>query len=188
MASSCGRTRWTGVRALWRGFADDSALSSWSAELAARRHFDRNSWFNQNGTGSNITRFDNALLALDIFRFLASVPATTTPVGSGCGRTSVPVLAPDLPVLGRSQRYVASGASPNAPGLLLLGVGPAFPTPFPGGCVTQVSPALFASRPATTPTALAPRAALPEAICSRRRRDGTGPVLVSGGRCSAPAS
>jgi hypothetical protein len=116
-------------------------------------HFDRNSWFNQNGTGSDLTRFHNALLAVNLFRFLASVPATATPVGSGCGTASVPVLAPDLPVLGRSQRYLASGASPNAPGLLLLGLGPAVPTPFPGGCVTQVSPTLLfvLPGPATTP-------------------------------------
>lgn len=36
-------------------------------------HFDRNTFFNQNGAGTNINRFDNKQLALNIFRW-ASVP------------------------------------------------------------------------------------------------------------------
>jgi len=34
-------------------------------------HFDRNTFFNLNGAGTNINRFDNAQLALNIFEFAA---------------------------------------------------------------------------------------------------------------------
>jgi hypothetical protein len=41
-------------------------------------HFDRNTFFNRGGAGTNITRFDNQRLALNIFNWLAGQTSTNT--------------------------------------------------------------------------------------------------------------
>ena len=54
---------------------DDAAL--FSAEVGFGRivgHFDRNTFFNLNGAGSDIRRFDNTQLALNIIEFASSAP------------------------------------------------------------------------------------------------------------------
>jgi hypothetical protein len=51
---------------------DDSSLAS--AQLDGGRvvgHFDRNTFFNQNGAGTNINRFDNEQYALNLFDFVS---------------------------------------------------------------------------------------------------------------------
>ena len=45
-------------------------------------HFDRNTFFNLNGAGSDIQRFDNSQLALNIFQ-VAATPSTSIPEPSG---------------------------------------------------------------------------------------------------------
>jgi len=58
-----------------RGAGSDDAVL-FAATVDAGRivgHFDRNTFFNQNGAGTNINRFDNKQLAINIFRW-ASVP------------------------------------------------------------------------------------------------------------------
>ena len=57
-------------------------------------HFDRNTFFNLNGAGTNITRFDNEQLALNIFRF-TSVPEPGT---------ATLVIAAALAIAGRRRR------------------------------------------------------------------------------------
>ncbi|MFQ5507462.1 MAG: hypothetical protein ACE5F1_22085, partial [Planctomycetota bacterium] len=101
-------------------------------------HFDRNSFFNKNGYGSQLAHLDNASLARNIFRFLASVPASARSAGQGCGLAGKPILMASLPILGRRQALGLTGAAPQAPLLLLVSPGRARPVPVPGGCVLQV--------------------------------------------------
>jgi len=104
-------------------------------------HFDRNTFFNLNGAGTNLTRLDNAGLALGIFRFLASVPATSTPAGPGCGLKGPVGLAATRPVVGQLVTFTMTNATANAPGQFVVTLGPPAPLPFPGGCVLQINPA-----------------------------------------------
>jgi uncharacterized delta-60 repeat protein len=59
-----------GDASLLVGAADDGRFAG---------HFDRNTFFNQNGAGTSINRFDNRQLALDLFRWLALGNPDTTP-------------------------------------------------------------------------------------------------------------
>jgi hypothetical protein len=65
-------------------------------------------------------------------------PASVTPVGTGCGVSTPPVLAVSAPSIGNPQSYSLTAASPNAPVSLLLAAGPPNPTTF-GSCVVQPS-------------------------------------------------
>lgn len=101
-------------------------------------HFDRNTFFNRNGTGSDLTKRDNRQLALDIFRTLASVQARAKSVGSPCGRSGrTPSLIVGVPNLGRSVLWSVRGAAPNQVLGMLYSVGAPKPTTLPGGCVVQ---------------------------------------------------
>jgi len=104
-------------------------------------HFDRNTFFNPNGAGTDLAKLDNAVLALDIFRFLASVPATTATAGSGCGLRGPVGLAANQPVLGQTLSFTLTNATTNAPGQFVLSLGPPVPVPFPGGCTLQINSA-----------------------------------------------
>ena len=62
----------TGLGSTRSATADDAALLV--ADVGDGRlvgHFDRNTFFNANGAGTDITRFDNATLAINLFRWLA---------------------------------------------------------------------------------------------------------------------
>jgi len=102
-------------------------------------HFDRNTFFNLNGAGTDITKLDNAQLALDIFRYLASVKATGLPVGKGCGKTSALSLVATPPILGRNQTYSLGGASAAAPGWLVVSPGGPKVVQVGNGCATYVN-------------------------------------------------
>ncbi|MHC4813538.1 MAG: hypothetical protein ACYTFN_10625 [Planctomycetota bacterium] len=101
-------------------------------------HFDRNTFFNQNGAGTDILKLDNAQLALNIFRYLASVKATATAVGKGCGKTSALRLLATPPILGRSQTYNLTGASAKARGWFVLSPGAPRVVQVGNGCQTYV--------------------------------------------------
>ncbi|MEM6688625.1 MAG: PEP-CTERM sorting domain-containing protein [Planctomycetota bacterium] len=61
--------------------ADDDDVAFFAASVGQGRlvgHFDRNTFFNLNGAGTNITRFDNSEFAIDLFRF-ATTTATAIP-------------------------------------------------------------------------------------------------------------
>ena len=64
---------------------DDASLAA--ADLGGGRvvaHFDRNTFFNANGAGTNINRFDNRLYATNLFNVLAGrVGDARQPVGQG---------------------------------------------------------------------------------------------------------
>ncbi len=111
-------------------------------------HFDRNTFFNPFGAGTDITNWHNGQLALDLFRYLASVRALVQSVGAGCGTGGTPTLSANPPALGGVQVYSLTGAAPNAPSLLFLGLGAASATPLPGGCVVQVPPVGLTALPA----------------------------------------
>ncbi len=101
-------------------------------------HFDRNTFFNLNGAGTDIFKLDNAQLALNIFRYLASVKATTAVVGTGCGKSGAPRLTATPPILGRSQTYTLTGASAKAPGWFVLAPGAPRVVAHGNGCATYV--------------------------------------------------
>jgi hypothetical protein len=109
-------------------------------------HYDRNTFFNLNGAGTDISRRDNAVLARNLFRFLVSVPATSRRVPPSCGTGAVFDATP--PALGRTQTISLWNAAPSAMGLLVIGLGPASPAPLPGGCVLQVPLTSLATFPA----------------------------------------
>lgn len=132
----------TGIGGTYR-FADEADANLVVVERGASRlvgHFDRNTFFNPNGAGTDLTRRDNALLALGIFRFLAAVPASARPLGIGCGAPVAPSLAASPPVLGRPLVHRALGAPPSTVGVMLLAVGAATPAPLPGGCTLWLDP------------------------------------------------
>lgn len=99
-------------------------------------HFDRNTFFNLNGAGTDISKLDNAQLALNIFRYLASVKATASVVGKGCGKRAVLSLTAAPPILGLAQGYALTGASPNALGWLVLAPGAPKVVQVGNGCST----------------------------------------------------
>lgn len=102
-------------------------------------HFDRNTFFNLNGAGTDIHKLNNGQLALNIFRYLASVPARTTAVGAGCGKVTKPRLLVSNPILGRVVYFTLSGATPSAPGWLVFAPGAPQPVGFGNGCTTYVN-------------------------------------------------
>jgi hypothetical protein len=112
-------------------------------------HFDRNTFFNPGGTGTDLTRRDNRQLALNIFRFLASVPGAVKPLGKGCG-AGPPVLNVDAALLGRSQTWSIRSAASGAAGILWLGAGPPNPLVLVPGCtfLPRLSPGFGLPLPA----------------------------------------
>ena len=106
-------------------------------------HFDRNTFFNQNGAGTDLTRLDNAQLALNLFRFLASVPATVQTAGQGCGLHGPVSLAANRPVPGRTLTFSLTNATARVPGWFVVTPGDPVPQKLPGGCELQVAPGPF---------------------------------------------
>lgn len=53
-------------------------------------HFDRNTFFNENGAGTNLNRFDNEIYARNLFNWLASRPAFDAAKGNYAPRTHFP--------------------------------------------------------------------------------------------------
>lgn len=103
-------------------------------------HYDRNTFFNLNGAGTDIQKLDNAKLALGIFRFLASVKATATSAGTGCGVNGPVSLTTSPPILGRTLLFAVKNATASTPGLLVVSLGDPTPRKLPGGCVVQIPP------------------------------------------------
>ena len=101
-------------------------------------HYDRNTFFNLNGAGTDLWKLDNAQLALNIFRYLASVKATASTVGRGCGKVSVPTLTATPAILGRVQTYTLVNAAPRASGWLVAAPGAPKVVPVGGACSTYV--------------------------------------------------
>ncbi|MBK8098379.1 MAG: hypothetical protein IPK26_14815 [Planctomycetes bacterium] len=66
----------------------------------------------------------------------ALVSATATPAGGGCG-TNSPLLAATMPVLGQTQTWSVSGATPSQPAFLIASLGPPTTASF-GPCVVRV--------------------------------------------------
>ncbi len=101
------------------GPSDGCLVVAYHGAGAVVGHFDRNTFFNTNGAGTNITRFDNTQYALNIFRFLS-------------GNAPQPYGAPKVNSQGGEARIVASqmeteillssyGALPEVPTLFVAG-------------------------------------------------------------------
>lgn len=101
-------------------------------------HFDRNTFFNLNGAGTDIAKLDNAQLALNIFRYLASVRATASGVGTGCGKQGAVSLTATPPILGQAQSHALAGASAGTPGWFVLAPGGPKTVQVGNGCATYV--------------------------------------------------
>lgn len=102
-------------------------------------HFDRNTFFNLNGAGTDLNKLDNAQLALNIFRYLASVKATTAVVGKGCGKRGALSLTATPPILARNQSYALSSASTGTTGWFVLSPGEPKVVQVGNGCATYVN-------------------------------------------------
>ena len=112
-------------------------------------YFDRNTFFNLNGAGTDLHKLDHVQFAWNLFRFLAAEPAATLPAGAACALAPrVPALASSPPVLATRQVLTLSGAAPASPGAVLLALGSAQPLVLPGGCVLQVPLAGLLALPA----------------------------------------
>ena len=73
--------------------ANDASLAI--AEKGAGRiagHFDRNTFFNLNGAGTNLNRFDNEIYARNLFNWLAGRPAFEAATGNYAPRAHFPGL------------------------------------------------------------------------------------------------
>jgi hypothetical protein len=122
---------------------DDGALLA--LEFGAGRvacFFDRNTFFNLNGAGTSLHRFDNAQLARNLFSWLADAPGPT--YGTGCAGSGgfTPVLS--LAGCAEPAETVAVGLTQGLGGAaawLLLGTGPAT-LPLPSGCTLLTHPLL----------------------------------------------
>lgn len=101
-------------------------------------HFDRNTFFNLNGAGTDIHGLHNAQLALNLFGFLASVPATSTVIGIGCGKAGSPRFTVTRPILGGTTQFRLSGAVASIPAWLCIAAGASKPIGFGNGCITHV--------------------------------------------------
>lgn len=107
---------------------DDAALVvAYFGNGAVVGHFDRNTFFNTNGAGTDITRFDNTQYALNIFRFLS-------------GSVPQPYGEPKVNSLGGEARVVAT-QSPTAVMLGGYGAIPGTPTQFIMGTERDTLPA-----------------------------------------------
>lgn len=113
--------------------------------------FDRNTFFNRNGTGSDLHQRDHRQLALNLFRFLASVPARATHIGAACaGSGRSPRLIAGAPELGRDWFLSLRGGPANARVWWLFAPGSARPTTLPGGCVLHPAVMGLVATPAGT--------------------------------------
>lgn len=111
--------------------------------------FDRNTFFNLNGAGTSLHKWDNAQLARNLFGWLAEAPGPTY----GAGFAGSGGFAPVLSLVGCAEpgELVAIGLTQGlggAPALLVLGTGQAT-IPLPGGCTLLTWPLLPAMIPVT---------------------------------------
>lgn len=117
---------------------DGAIVKSQNGDGLVIAHFDRNTFFNANGTGTNLSNRDNRLLALNLFRGLASVPPYARLAGVPCSRAArTPRLSMSFPHLGTLMQSWLNGGESNALVGLLLAPGKPTPRTIPGGCVVQ---------------------------------------------------
>lgn len=118
---------------------DDAALVV--VEYGAGRvvgHYDRNTFHNENGAGTDITELDNERYARNLFAWLVGAPGTA--YGDGCSPTTD---APSLALHGcpRSGELITldvSGATPGELAFVVAGFAPA-DVPLATGCSLLVS-------------------------------------------------
>jgi len=123
--------------------ADDDDACVFVVERGASRiigYHDRSTFFNKNGLGTDLTQLDNRRLAINLFRFLASVPAQIKSVGKSCTANRPLRLEATSPLIATDQVYRLKGARPNVPTVMLLSLGRAVAFPLPGGCALYVHP------------------------------------------------
>ncbi len=105
-------------------------------------HFDRNTFFNQNGAGTDLTNGDNAQYARNLFSWLAAAPGVA--YGTGCAGAGGFVPRLDLvgcPRAGDGVRLILEDGPGGASALLLFGLteGSAL---LPAGCPILIDPVL----------------------------------------------
>lgn len=105
-------------------------------------HFDRNTFFNLNGTGTNLHQLDNTQYAKNLFRWLADAPGGSFGVscpGSGGFAPSLSLTGCSRP--GESVTLALDDALGGATALLVFGAEPGLAT-LPGGCPLYATPLL----------------------------------------------
>ena len=98
---------------------DACLVAAYYGSGAVIGHFDRNTFFNTNGAGTNITRFDNTQHARNIFRFLSGPvpqPYGEAKVNSQGGVARLVATQSDTTVT-----LASYGALPNAPTIFVVG-------------------------------------------------------------------
>ena len=114
-------------------------------------HFDRNTFFNRNGTGSSLVNRDNRKLAQNLFRYLVSVPSQAQPEGVGCSaRGGTPQITVSPPDLGRRWIWTMAGAPVRAPAVLLISGRRLTPPLLILNCLLYVDPVSLHGVPFTT--------------------------------------
>jgi len=106
-------------------------------------HFDRNTFFNRNGAGTDITRFDNAQYAANLFAWLADAPGS----GYGAGCAGSGGLVPRIGLVGCPRpgalvTITVDDALGGALAAFAVGLGEARGATWPGGCPLLVEPLL----------------------------------------------
>ncbi len=105
-------------------------------------HFDRNTFFNQNGAGTSLHQLDNAQYARNLFRWLVESPGRSH--GAGCAGAGgfTPLVSLDgCPRPGAAVTLEVEDALGGAIGVFLFGTSPGA-LPLPSGCSLHVTPVL----------------------------------------------
>ncbi|MEM8709555.1 MAG: hypothetical protein AAGG01_01270 [Planctomycetota bacterium] len=108
------------------GPLDAALVVAYFGEGAVVGHFDRNTFFNENGAGTDLTRFDNAQYARNLFRFLS-------------GPVPQPYGSPKVNSEGGEARVVAT-RSASGVNLSVYGALPGVPTYFVVGTERDAQP------------------------------------------------
>jgi hypothetical protein len=121
------------------GASDCALFSVVKGDSRIVGHFDRNTFFNLNGAGTNIFHHDNSQLAMNVFRFLAAQQAEVIDLGGGCGTILPPLLLMTTPRLGTVSTLSFLSGVPNALTFLLASAPGAPPIPLGSGCAVHVA-------------------------------------------------
>jgi hypothetical protein len=105
---------------------DDGALVALEYGLGrVAGHFDRNTFFNENGAGTSLARFDNTQYARNLFAWLAAAGGKYGPSCTDADGNEPQLVMAGCPEPGAMMRLRVHNAPGGAPVALLLGLGKA---------------------------------------------------------------
>jgi hypothetical protein len=105
---------------------DDGALVALEYGLGrVVGHFDRNTFFNENGAGTSLARFDNTQYARNLFAWLAAAGGQYGDACATAAGLDPELVVAGMPIPGATIRLKVQFGPPGAPVALLLGLGQA---------------------------------------------------------------